>query len=198
VLARLDTVPCDRRRTTAAPRRPSQRPAPALLNPLLPHSYLLEEPGIVDRTFVLASYLTLIGLVLHDVPEGFAMAHAFLASPGAGLVVAASIALHNIPEEFAIAASAVALRRRGLLFRAALVSASAEPAGVAFGLATAALAPGASPLLTAAAAGAMVFVAASEFAPMARAYGPPRWFAAESATSAATHALTAMSVPASV
>jgi ZIP family zinc transporter len=42
-------------------------------------------------------------LILHDVPEGFVMAYAYVASPALGVLVALAIALHNLPEEFAMA-----------------------------------------------------------------------------------------------
>jgi ZIP family zinc transporter len=95
----------------------------------------------VDRALVKSVYLVVYGLVLHDVPEGFAMANAYVASPALGLLVALAIALHKLPEEFAMAVPAVMLKSKGFLFGAALLSALAEPLGAIIGLIAVGLAP---------------------------------------------------------
>jgi len=53
------------------------------------------------------------------VPEGFAMANAYVASPALGVLVGLAIALHNVPEEFAMAVPLVMLRSKASLYRAA-------------------------------------------------------------------------------
>lgn len=78
------------------------------LHVLIPHVHLSREQ--VPSVELRAAYLVAFGLILHDVPEGFAMANAFLASPSLGVLVAMAIALHNIPEEFAMAIPAVAVK----------------------------------------------------------------------------------------
>jgi ZIP family zinc transporter len=124
-----------------------------------------------------AAYLVVFGLILHDVPEGFAMANAFLASPSLGLLVAVAIALHNIPEEFAMAMPAVATKNRPLLIKAACLSGLAEPAGAVIGLFAVHLNPALNPSLMAFAAGAMVVVSLVELVPMAKKYGKMGSFA---------------------
>jgi zinc transporter, ZIP family len=89
----------------------------------------VEEDGVADEAFIRSAYLVALGLIPHDVPEGFAMANAYVASPALGALVALAIAPHNFPEEFAMAVPAVALRNKRFLFRAALCSALAEPLG---------------------------------------------------------------------
>jgi ZIP family zinc transporter len=111
-------------------------------NLVIPHTHLVQEKGLADRTLVRSAYLVVFGLVLHDLPEGFAMANAYVATPALGLLVAIAIALHNIPEEFAMCVPAVALRRKRLLYGAAALSALAEPAGAVIGLAAVGIAPG--------------------------------------------------------
>jgi ZIP family zinc transporter len=74
----------------------------ALANVLIPHIHLNSEHGMVDSRLVKSVYLVVMGLVIHDVPEGFAKANAYIASPSLGLLVALAIALHNLPEELAI------------------------------------------------------------------------------------------------
>ena len=106
----------------------------ALLHWLIPHIHLFEEAGQFDLPQFRSAYLVAFGLILHDIPEGFAMANSFLTSPSLGIFVAVAIALHNIPEEFAIAVPVATLNKQPLLFKAALISGLAEPAGAALGL----------------------------------------------------------------
>jgi ZIP family zinc transporter len=108
--------------------------------------------------------------VLHDLPEGFAMANAYIAAPALGILTAIAIALHNLPEEFAMAMPAAALKRKRLLYGAALLSALAEPVGAILGLAAVGVAPALNSAFLAFAAGAMLFVSVHELVPMARRY----------------------------
>jgi zinc transporter, ZIP family len=88
-----------------------------------------------------SAYLVAVGLILHDVPEGFAMANAYIASPSLGVLIGLAIALHNLPKEFAMAVPAVTLRSRRFLFGAALLSTLAEPMGAIIGLVAVGIAP---------------------------------------------------------
>jgi ZIP family zinc transporter len=136
----------------------------------IPHTHLVEEKGVMDRALIRSLYLVVFGLILHDVPEGFAMASAYTASPAIGVLVALGIALHNLPEEFAMSVSAMTLKSKGFLFGAALVSSLAEPVGAIIGLAAAGVAPSLNAHFMAFAAGAMLFVSIHELIPMARRY----------------------------
>jgi ZIP family zinc transporter len=80
--------------------------AVASLHVIVPHTHLIEEKGKLDPRLLKGAYLVAFGLILHDFPEGFAMANSYVASPSLGVLVALAIALHNIPEEFAMAAPA--------------------------------------------------------------------------------------------
>lgn len=142
----------------------------ALLNLLIPHIHLVEGRDRAERGAIRATYLIVLGLVLHDVPEGFAMANAYIASPGMGVLVALGIALHNVPEEFAMAVPAVTLRSKKFLFGAAVLSALAEPVGAVIGLVAVGIAPRLNAHFMAFAAGAMLFVSIHELVPMARRY----------------------------
>jgi ZIP family zinc transporter len=143
---------------------------------VVPHWHLTDESGIRDTAVTRTSQLVVLGLVLHDLPEGFAMATAYIASPGLGVLTAAGIALHNLPEEFAMALPAVALRSKRFILAAALASAMAEPVGAIIGLAAVGVAPALNASFLAFAAGAMVFVALHELVPMGRRYGHPTHF----------------------
>jgi ZIP family zinc transporter len=137
---------------------------------IVPHIHLVEEKGLMDRLVVRSAYLIAFGLILHDVPEGFAMANAYIASPSLGVLVGLSIALHNLPEEFAMAVPAVALRSRAFLYGAAILSALAEPVGAIIGLLAVGIAPRLNAHFLAFAAGAMLFVSVHELIPIARRY----------------------------
>jgi ZIP family zinc transporter len=133
-----------------------------LAHVLIPNFHLIKGNGITDRAHFKSAYLMVFGLILHDVPEGFAMANAYVSSPALGVIVALAIGLHNLPEEFAMAVPIVTLRSKRFLFNAALLSALAEPAGAVIGLIAA---------FMALAAGAMIFVSIHELIPFARRYG---------------------------
>jgi ZIP family zinc transporter len=145
------------------------------LHVLIPHVHLGREQ--VPSVDLRAAYLVAFGLILHDVPEGFAMANAFLASPSLGVLVAIAIALHNIPEEFAMAIPAVAVKNKALLFKAAVLSGLAEPVGAILGLFAVHLNPALNPSLMAIAAGAMIMISFLELVPMARKFGKMESFA---------------------
>ena len=144
---------------------------------VIPHTHLFPETGLTNRVGVRSAYLVTLGLILHDVPEGFAMANAYIATPSLGVLVAVAIALHNLPEEFAMAVPVILTRRRHLLFGAALLSALAEPLGAILGLVVVGIAPSLNVHFMAVAAGAMLFVSMHELFPLARRYRRAGWFA---------------------
>jgi ZIP family zinc transporter len=162
---------------------------------IIPHTHLVKEPGVFDARALKTAYLVAFGLILHDLPEGFAMANSYLVSPSLAMLVTTGIALHNIPEEFAMAVPAVALKARRFLYRAALFSALAEPLGAAIGLAAAHLMPALNPVFMNAAAGAMIFVSLHELVPMARQYGNTGMFAAGFGASVLVYVLLGLIFP---
>jgi len=156
---------------------------------LIPHRHMDDEAGLVHRRMLRSAYLVAFGLILHDVPEGFAMANAYIASPQLGVLVAVAIALHNAPEEFAMAVPAVLVKRRRFLYTAAVLSALAEPLGAVVGLIAVGIAPGLNAHFMAFAAGAMTFVSVHELIPMARRYREPLRFMIGLALSLIVYAL---------
>jgi ZIP family zinc transporter len=156
---------------------------------LVPHVHLVVESGAVDAGQLRSAYLIVFGLVLHDLPEGFAMANSYVAEPALGFLTGVAIALHNLPEEFAMAVPAAAVRSKRLLYGAAVLSALAEPAGAALGLAAVGIAPALNSSFLAFAAGAMLFVSVHELIPMARRYRHAGSFAAGAALSVLVYAL---------
>lgn len=148
----------------------------ALLNYIIPHTHLIHEKGKARKGLIKAAYLTVIGLVLHDFPEGFAMANSYIYAPMLGVLVAIAIALHNIPEEFAMAMPLVVIKKKAFLYKAAFISGLAEPVGAIIGLAAVSILPALNPLFMSFAAGAMIFVSLHELVPMANRYRKPMFF----------------------
>ncbi|MGB5309034.1 MAG: ZIP family metal transporter [Arenicellales bacterium] len=140
----------------------------AALHWIIPHTHLVEEKGVFNQTLLRTAYLVAFGLILHDVPEGFAMANSYIASPSLGVLTALAIAIHNIPEEFAMAVPIVMVKKRRFLYMAAFLSGLAEPLGAVIGLVAVHFHPALNSLFMAFAAGAMVFVSVHELLPMAR------------------------------
>jgi ZIP family zinc transporter len=167
----------------------------AFLHWLIPHTHLFREKGQFNLRATRSAYLVALGLILHDLPEGFAMANSFLASPSLGIFVALAIALHNIPEEFAIAVPASTLKDNRFLYKAALVSGLAEPLGAAIGLYAAYLSAVLIPVFLSFAAGAMIFVSLHELLPMARRYGYIPVFVMGIAASIVVHVLLTNTLP---
>jgi ZIP family zinc transporter len=165
-----------------------------LANFAIPHIHLVPEHGLVDARLVKSVYLVVGGLILHDIPEGFAMANAYIASPSLGLLVALAIALHNLPEELALALPATMFRSKSFLIGAALLSALAEPAGAVIGLLAVNAYAALNHYFLGFAAGAMIFISLHELAPMARRYGKFGWFVAGLALSVVVHTMLARAI----
>ncbi|HEX6237232.1 MAG TPA: ZIP family metal transporter [Acidimicrobiales bacterium] len=165
-----------------------------VLHVVTPHIHLGEEAGGDTPVRVASAYLVATGLILHDFPEGFALANSYIANPEVGVLVAVAIAVHNIPEEFAMAVPAVALRRRRFLLGAAVVSALAEPVGALIGLTGVELYPSLNAAFLAFAAGAMIFVSVSELYPMGRRLGHLGHFTLGAATALPTYAALQLAI----
>lgn len=167
----------------------------ALTNVAMPHTHLVKEEGEVEGCLTKAACMIAIGLILHDFPEGFAMASAYLSSPKLGLIIAMAIAIHNIPEEFAMAIPAASTKKRRLLFKIASLSALAEPAGAFIGLVATHFFSVLNPYFLSFAAGAMIFVSLHELLPMARRYGRISMFVIGIVASLMVYTLMAIFLP---
>ena len=141
-----------------------------VLNFIIPHTHLIKEKGHINGHLLKTAYLIAFGLILHDFPEGFAMASSYIHSPSLGLLIALAITIHNVPEEFAMAVPLLLTKKKKVLFKAAFLSALAEPAGAVLGLTAVGFLPGLNPLFMAFAAGAMIFISLNELLPMAHKY----------------------------
>mgnify|MGYP000939943789 CR=1 FL=1 len=114
-------------------------------------------------------YLMAIGISLHDLPEGMAIAGAYAVGGKLGPLLAFSIALHNIPEGIATAAPLQmgGLRRLHILLIIIIVSLF-TPLGTLIGLCLIHLSPQRLAFLLALAAGAMVYLIKDELLPAAQ------------------------------
>ena len=142
----------------------------------LPHMHLIEEKEISGH-LIKISYLVAIGIMIHDFPEGFAMASSFWVEVRLGLLVALGIAIHNIPEEFALAVPLVLADKIKLLMEILVLSALAEPFGAIFGIALTLLIPEFNTFFLSFAAGVMVFVSIDELVPLAYEHNGMHYFA---------------------
>lgn len=141
-----------------------------LLDIIIPHTHLMKGVKGNDTKIIKAGYLVAFGLILHDFPEGFAMANSYISSPSLGLLLAVAIALHNIPEEFAMSIPMVAKKSKKFLFKLAFISGLAEPAGAVVGIFFVHFFKFLNPYFLAGAAGAMIFICLHELLPMAKRY----------------------------
>ncbi|HOY56234.1 MAG TPA: ZIP family metal transporter [bacterium] len=146
-----------------------------ILNLILPHTHFCQEKGRVSFKLKTA-YLIAFGLVLHDFPEGFALASSYMHSAQSGILVAISIALHNLPEEFALAVPLVKTEKKKVLHKMAFISALAEPLGAVAGFLIVVTFLRFNHFLLAFAAGAMIFISLHELFPAGKKCQNNQWF----------------------
>ncbi|MBU7007760.1 ZIP family metal transporter [Phosphitispora fastidiosa] len=114
-------------------------------------------------------YLVGIGIALHDLPEGIAIAAGFSAQQHLGLVIAVAIGLHNIPEGMATATPLKIGKVPDLtILLLNIVLSLFTPVGAIIGLLLLNLSPGHVALLLAVAAGAMTYIVKNELLPESR------------------------------
>jgi ZIP family zinc transporter len=118
------------------------------------------------------SVLIAIGISLHNLPEGIAVATGYSYLPTLGIAIAAAMALHNIPEGMAIALpSYMGGASRSTAVKLALVSGLVEPLGALFASVFLISLPYIVPFGLAFAGGVMVFVTLDELIPVAHKHG---------------------------
>jgi ZIP family zinc transporter len=137
---------------------------------LLPHKHVVSEKGVIDAKMLRTGTLIAIGISLHNLPEGIAVASGYSFAPEIGVIIA--IAIHNIPEGIAIA---LPIRMSGTsrwaAFRVALLSGLAEPVGAVIAAVFLTTLPGLMPFALSFAAGVMVFITVDELIPIAHEHG---------------------------
>ena len=143
-----------------------------ILDFLLPHKHIVSEKGVIKSKMLRTGTLMAIGISLHNLPEGIAVASGYSYAPEIGLIITIAIALHNIPEGIAIA---LPLRMSGATrwnaFRVALLSGLTEPIGAVIATVFLTTLPELTPFALSFAAGVMVFITMDELIPIAHEHG---------------------------
>lgn len=139
----------------------------ARLNALVPplDKLGLGPRGIADARFRRV-WLFVAAITLHNFPEGMAVGVSFGAGTGTGVATAVGIGVQNLPEGFAVAGALAGLgysRRTAVLL--ALASGLVEPVAGLAGVSLVSLASSLLPWGLGFAAGAMIYVVASEILP---------------------------------
>jgi ZIP family zinc transporter len=118
-------------------------------------------------------YLIAIGIALHDLPEGIAIAVGYAAKENLGLIIALAIGMHNVPEGMAIAAplTMAGISRAKIVLICLLISLF-TPLGAYLGILLVSISSHFISLLLALAGGAMVYIVKSELLPEARRHHP--------------------------
>ena len=141
------------------------------LDYILPHIHISNNYDSEERRLLKSAYLITFGLILHDFPEGFAMANSYLINPSLGILISIAIAAHNIPEEFAMSIPIINLKSKKFIYTVAFLSGLSEPAGAILGLVASTFFQKLCPYLLSFSAGAMILVSIHELIPMSKKYG---------------------------
>jgi len=101
---------------------------------LIPHTYEEEAPenkrGKIKRTAI----LLVLGITIHNFPEGIAVMFSSISSIKLGILVALAVAMHNIPEGIAVSMPIFyATKSRKKAFYYSFLSGIAEPIGAVLG-----------------------------------------------------------------
>jgi ZIP family zinc transporter len=142
-----------------------------IIDLFLPHLELgKKEDGIIKKSKQLKpGILILIGITIHNIPEGIVVSTGYAHLPQLGILIAIAVFFHNLPEGIATAVSLASggSRKRDVVL-AVLISGLAEPFGALLG---GTILIGASNetigLALAFAAGVMTYITADELIPIA-------------------------------
>jgi ZIP family zinc transporter len=146
-----------------------------VVDAFLPHLELgkREDGYYLESRMLKSGMLILIGITLHNIPEGIIISAGYSHVPQLGVLIAIAVFFHNVPEGIATAIPlrSGGSRRRDVLLITA-ISGLAEPFGALLG---GTLLINASPevigIALAFAAGVMTYITADELIPVAHEYG---------------------------
>jgi ZIP family zinc transporter len=144
-----------------------------LLDFTLPHRFFkTDEVGVLKPGLLKSGVLIAIGISLHNLPEGIAIATGYAYIPTVGIAIAIAMTLHNIPEGMAIALPCyIGGASKGTAVKLAVVSGLVEPLGALLAAVFLISIPGIVPFGLAFASGVMVFVTMDELIPVAHKHG---------------------------
>jgi ZIP family zinc transporter len=130
------------------------------------------ENRIVNPKLLRTGILLVVGITIHNLPEGMAVGAGYMQAPQFGVLIALAILLHNIPEGVA---TAMPLCESGVCkrnaFFTALLSGMAEPFGALIAVLFLQIFQGLVPGALAFAGGVMLFITLDELIPAAREHG---------------------------
>lgn len=138
-----------------------------LINVVLPHIHSVKAIENCDnRCLAKMSYLLLIGMILHDFPEGFAIPSSFKTSTDLGLTLVIATFIHNIPEGYVLTVASVKNEGAKFYYKSALLSGISTFLGAGLGVVLIYWFKVLNPIFLALAAGAMIFISVHELLPM--------------------------------
>lgn len=131
--------------------------------------YFLGTRKSGSRSLLGLGYLIMLGIALHDLPEGMAIALGDLMKNRTGMVIALGIGIHNIPEGMAIAVPLVmAGVKKPLVFLQILLLSLITPMGTLLGIFLISLLPSLMPILLGLASGIMAYLVVFQLWPQAK------------------------------
>lgn len=139
-----------------------------VINELTPHEHIFKgyEGGEAFKRKIKTAWLIALAMIIHNIPEGFAVGaltyHSFID----GLLLAVAIGIQNIPEGMAVALpfSAVGVKRKQAL-KLVFISAIVEPASAVLAAILSMISNAMIPYTLSFAAGAMIYVVSHEVIP---------------------------------
>lgn len=145
-----------------------------IVDSLLPHIH----PGLGEKekdSFQRSALTILVGITLHNLPEGFAISSSFASVKQLGLLVAIAISVHDVPETILCVAPTFALTgRKWYSFSLGMVATVPTLIGLGFGLIFFETSSSNSLAITiAATAGIMVYLSGDELLPASQKFGFP-------------------------
>lgn len=139
-----------------------------LVNELIPHEHVFKgyEGGEAFRRKLKTAWLIALAMIIHNIPEGFAVGALTYYSFTEGLLLAIAIGLQNIPEGMAVALPfrTVGVGKKQAL-RLVFISAVVEPAAAVLAAVLSMLSNMIVPYALSFAAGAMIYVVSHEVIP---------------------------------
>lgn len=145
-----------------------------IVDTVLPHLELgKREHGIINSKQLQSGVLILIGITIHNIPEGVIISAGYSHLPQLGILIAVAVFFHNVPEGIATAIPLISAgtRKRDVIL-ATVISGFAEPLGALLG---GTLLGNASDemigIALAFAAGVMTYITADELIPIAHEHG---------------------------
>jgi len=101
-----------------------------LIDVIIPHTYEEEAPGNRKSKIKKTAILLVLGIAIHNFPEGIAVMFSSISDINLGILIALAVAMHNIPEGIAVSLPVFyATKDRKKAFYYSFLSGIAEPIG---------------------------------------------------------------------